>query len=312
MSKTSVPEKADQVKKGSSPAGEDLPFLVYGGVPPELQDVDQRNGAQRLAIAGRVGGAESELVAGGEAPGLVSYKTSDSFMGFIAEQARLKRVRHGVMTSARLMEEQRAELQIGGFRLKAVFLTLTYRPGASWNPKDITGCLKAIRDYLQRRGLPMVYCWVAEIQERRAERRPGETSLHYHVMLWLPFKMRLPMPDKRGWWPYGSTAIERARYPVSYLAKYASKGGCMDYVPSGARMVGGGGLTKERRAERAWWMCPAWLRAKWSQEHRPKRAEGGGWMSRLTGEVIASPWRMVGIARGVGWTYLRFEIAGVT
>lgn len=307
MSKTSVPQEDDEYQAGWSPGlGQGVSPFSIGGVPEGWQDADQRNGAQRLAIAERVGDERSG------APGLVSYKTSDSFTGFIAEEARLKRVRHGVMTSARLMEEQRAELQIGGFRLKAVFLTLTYRAGADWNPKDITGCLKAIRDYLQRRRVPLVYCWVAEIQERRAKWRPGETCLHYHVMLWLPFKMRLPMPDKRGWWPHGSTEIERARYPVSYLVKYASKGGCMDYVPSGARMVGGGGLSKERRAERAWWMCPAWLREKWGQEHRPKRAEGGGWVSRLTGEVIASPWRMVGIVQGVGWTYLSFKLAGAT
>lgn len=34
---------------------------ILGGVPPELQDGHQRNGAQRLAIAGRVGGQKESL-----------------------------------------------------------------------------------------------------------------------------------------------------------------------------------------------------------------------------------------------------------
>ncbi|MEK7280811.1 MAG: hypothetical protein AAB037_00460, partial [Chloroflexota bacterium] len=218
------------------------------------------------------------------------------------------------MTSVRMMEEQRAELQMGGFRLKPVFITLTYGPGADWSPRDITGFLEAMREYMRRKGEKMVYCWVGEIQEQRASRRPGETSLHYHVMLWVPYRMMLPMPDERGWWVHGMSNIKEATHPVSYLAKYASKGGCLKWVPSGARLLGAGGLSKPRRAERAWWMCPAWVREKWGPEHRPMRVKksspfkvstGGGWVSRLTGEIIPSAFRVV--AHAQDWSWVKFE-----
>lgn len=246
------------------------------------------------------------------APGLDTYKTSASEIGFLAEEARLKRLRHAVITTARLMEEQRQELQKGGFRYDPWMTGFTYRPGEKWSARDLSAYLEKRRKDCHAKGEPFVYCWVAEIQPRRVQWQPGETCLHYHLMEWVRRGMTPPKPDKRGWWLHGSTSREPARNPIGYLAKYASKGGCMEYVPSGARMCGSGGLTTERRRERLWWMCPAWLRAKWGQEHRPKRAEGGGWVSRLTGEVIKSPWRMVGIMRDVGWTFLRFEIVGVT
>lgn len=227
-----------------------------------------------------------------EANGLVLYKTSITLV--VAEQ-RLKRVKQAVITAARLMLEQIADVSHGGFRWKPAFVTLTYRPGETWHQKDITFCLAAIREYLRRRGVPMLYDWVAEIQSERVLSRPGDCCLHYHVVVWLPIGMSLPKPDKRGWWPKGSTKIEWARKPVGYLAKYASKGGCLDYVPKGARLYGSGGLSRERRIERAWWRCPQWVREKWSQEHRPTRAKGGGWISRLTGEYVPSLWRFAGL-----------------
>jgi hypothetical protein len=42
-------------------------------------------------------------------------------------------------------------------------------------------------------------------------------------------------------------------------------------------------------------MSPVWIREKWSVEDRPCRIAGGGWVSRLTGEVIESPWRFLGV-----------------
>lgn len=249
---------------------------------------------------GKVDGATWSRETGDEGSGLVLYKTS---LTLVRDEVRLKRMKHGVTTSARLIEEEMVELRRGGFRWKAVFLTLTYRPGETWSPKDIAECIQRVRVYLGRRGIRCVYVWVAEIQERRAEARPGETALHYHVMFWLPRGISLPMPDKRGWWTHGSTRIEWAQKPVGYLTKYASKGGLLDYVPSGARLSGFGGLSKGRRTERAWWMLPSYIREKWGQEHRPCRATGGGWLSRLTGEVMESAWRLVAVNHdwGVMW-----------
>jgi hypothetical protein len=291
MSKTSVAQGLEAGQEGRSPDGGAVPFVFPGG-----QSGSDRATREEQAEPLPPQGAKR---AQADALGLDPYKTSDGFIAVIAAEARLKRVRHAVMTSARLLEVDIAKLRTGGFRWKPVMVTLTYRPGAVWNPRDVSNCLRLVREYLQRREIPFVYCWVAEIQEHRAETRPGETALHYHVLLWLPYGVTLPKPDKQGWWTHGSTNIEWARKPVGYMAKYASKGGCLDYVPSGARMNGFGGLSKPGRVERAWWMSPAWVRERWSREHRPCRAQGGGWMSRLTGELIASPWMYAG-TRWVG------------
>jgi len=196
----------------------------------------------------------------------------------------------------------------GGHRWKPVMVTLTYRTGEIWEPEDISTCIQHIRMYLKNRALQILYVWVAEIQEHRAEMRPTDTVLHYHLVVWLPRGRTLPMPDKQGWWKKGSTKIEWARNPVGYLAKYASKGGSLEYVPKGARLSGFGGLRGQKKNERAWWMCPVYVRDKWTIEDRPKRADGGGWLSRKTGEVLASLWHLVTIGDGGVW--LRFVAVG--
>ncbi len=203
-------------------------------------------------------------------------------------------MRRSVITSARLMQE---DVQRGGFRWKTAMLTLTYRPEAQWDPRHVTQCIKAIREYLRRRGHPFRYVWVLENTKAG---RP-----HYHLLIWLPRGLTLPKPDKRGWWPHGWTRIEWARSPVGYLAKYASKGDSGHGFPKGARLCGSGGLSLRARLERAWWMAPQWVKEHFSIEDRPARAPGGGWMSRATGEHLPSPWRLVKV--GLGWSWARFE-----
>lgn len=230
-----------------------------------------------------------------ERSGLVTYKTSDTQLLISRDESRFKRLKHAVITSARLLQEQVQEWSRGGFRYKPALVTLTYRPGEEWTPGDVVSFMKSVRAYLARRKIKALYTWVAEIQQQRAETRPWDMVLHYHVMIWLPRGVTLPKPDKRGWWKHGSTKIEWARNAVSYLAKYASKGGCFERVPSGARMSGCGGLEQKRRQERSWWVAPRWVREKWGVEHRPMRAVGGGWLSRLSGEIIRSAWRFAGV-----------------
>ena len=236
-------------------------------------------------------------------PGLVSTETSDAQgVTVFRHEARLKRMRRSVITSARLMEE---DGQRGGFRWKTAMLTLTYRPDVEWDRGHVTGCLKAIRDYLRRRGHRFRYVWVLE------NTKAGKP--HYHVLIWLPRGITLPKPDKRGWWPHGWTRIEWARNPVGYLAKYASKGDGGHAFPKGARLCGSGGLSLRARLERAWWMAPQWVKDRFSVEDRPVRAPGGGWMSRVTGEHLPSPWRLV--RAGPGWLWAQFEqvpVAGNT
>lgn len=228
-------------------------------------------------------------------PGLVTYTTSDTLVQISRDESRVKRLRHAVITSARLLQEQVEEWSRGGFRYKAALVTLTYRPREEWTPGDVVSFIKSVRAYLARRKIKALYVWVAEIQQQRAEARSWDMVLHYHVMIWLPRGVTVPKPDKRGWWKHGSTKIEWARNAVGYLAKYASKGGCFERVPSGARMSGCGGLEQKRRQERSWWVAPRWVRDKWGIEHRPVRAVGGGWLSRLSGEIIRSAWRFAGV-----------------
>jgi hypothetical protein len=209
-------------------------------------------------------------------------------------------MKRSALTSARILDE---ELPKGGFRFRPVFLTPTYRPDVVWAPGHITALLQCIRQWLKRRGHGFHYVWVAEIQEGRAEKYEGQNCLHYHLLIWLPLGLTLPKPDKQGWWPHGMTKIEWARRPVGYMAKYASKGGKPDLIPKGARLTSSGGLSKEGRAERSWWLCPQYVREKWDMEHRPCRAPGGGWFSRLTGEWMPSAFILA--FRAADWSWVK-------
>lgn len=225
------------------------------------------------------------------AAGLVSSKTS---VTLFRHEARLKRLKKSVVTVARLQTE---ETQHGGRRWRVGMATLTYRPGVNFTPKHVTEFLKRVRAWLARRGFECRYCWVLELTKAGVP--------HYHVLFWLPRGVTLPKPDKQGWWAHGCTRVEWVTKAVGYLAKYASKGTEGAKIPAGARLHGNGGLTMAGRSERSWWMCPKWIRELWGVEHRPKRATGGGWLSRLTGEFEPSRWRLV--ERCAGWSWMRFE-----
>lgn len=245
---------------------------------------------------------------GAVGPGLVSPKTSDSRgsagsqdpepsdgkVTLFRHEGRLKRMRRSVQWAAELIE---AEALHGGRRCKAAMITPTYAPEIPWNPRHITGLVKCIRGWCTRRGFRARYVWVLELTQAG---RP-----HYHLLVWLPRGLTLPKPDKQGWWPYGSTRIEWARSAVGYLVKYASKGVDGDELPKGARLSGCGGLSLEGRCVKAWRGCPAWVREIFTVEDRPKRAEGGGWLSRRTGAFEAARWRLVD--RAADWSWLTFE-----
>ncbi|MQM38304.1 hypothetical protein KBTX_02314 [wastewater metagenome] len=197
-------------------------------------------------------------------------------------------MRRGVITSARLHEDALPS----GFR--AAMVTLTYPPSQPWSRRHISEFLRRARAYMQRRRHRLRYTWVLELT------RAGVP--HYHVVLWLPRRLRLPKPDKAGWWPWGHSRIEWARRAVGYLAKYATKG-VRGVVPKGARIHGTGGLTPAARHERAWWLSPAYVRERCTPEDRPVRAPGGGWTLRSTGEWFPAAWRLV--ERGPGYVVIQ-------
>jgi len=203
-------------------------------------------------------------------------------------ELRGRRLRQAVSGQASLISTR---IQASGQRWRLIFLTLTYRPGVDWGPLHITSCLKAMAKWAKRRGFKLPYIWVCELGEDRGR-------LHYHVVLWVPARLMMPKPDKQGWWPHGWTKIERARNQgaaAGYLAKYTTKGSA-GLFPAGCRIHGAGGLTMVERARMAWGRAPAWVREHWpSWEDRPRPAVGGGWVSRVTGELLQSPWWFVGI-----------------
>ncbi len=235
-------------------------------------------------------------------PGLVHIKTSDTPKGWISvdpKLARLKKTKQAVITSARLHQEA---INQGPRRYKPAFLTLTYRPGEDYDPCDVSKLLKSIRNWLLRRKQGFRYVWVLELTKKGVP--------HYHLMLWLPKGLSLPKPDKQGWWKKGYTKIEWARRPVGYMAKYSSKGTDYQGLPKGARVHGCGGLEQDQRNERIWWLAPSWVREHWDNpEHLPRRAPGGGWYSKASGEWIPSPWE-IDINGGVVWIRKKEDSGG--
>lgn len=230
---------------------------------------------------------------GGVAAGLVYSQTSgtsgEKAHRVDREASRLKRLRCSVLTAARLHVQEKS-------KWKVAMLTLTYRPDVDWAPGQVSALVRHIRQWLARKGHDMRFVWVQEFTKKG---RP-----HYHMLVWLPLGLSLPMPDKRGWWPWGWTNIEWARNAVGYLAKYASKADSLHLPAKGARMHGNGGLTGDALLEQRWWKLPGWLRGDVKPSDRVRRAQtgtGGGFIHPGSGEVYRSPW--VVFFRG-GWVWI--------
>lgn len=200
---------------------------------------------------------------------------------------RLKRIQTSVLTAARLHVQQKA-------KWKVAMVTMTYRPDVDWEPGQVTDLMRSIRKFLASRGVELRYVWVQEFTKKG---RP-----HYHLLLWLPYGLTLPKPDKRGWWPYGMTKIEWARNAIGYIAKYASKADSLHMPAKGARMHGSGGLRDEALLEQRWWKLPTWAREITVPDDCCRRKEGGGLLIPATGEILESPWEVL---FGGGNVYIR-------
>lgn len=218
--------------------------------------------------------------------GLVSSSTSDRNTDQTIDrfESRIRRLRKNVITSARLLRDAK---QNGGHRHFMAMLTLTYAPGVEWKSNHVPDLQKRIRGWLSYRGHSYAYVWVCELQERGAP--------HYHILIWIPRGLRLPKADAFGWWPHGSTSIEKVEKPIGYLMKYLSKGqDTIHRYVKGQRTHGSGGLDHNAKKERRWWLAPSYVRKRWP-DHKDDvhPAQGGGWVSRATGEWMASPWKFI-------------------
>lgn len=221
-------------------------------------------------------------------PGLVPFKTSPptliSFDRLSVHDRRIARMRRAVWGSAHWLQR--------GARSKARcwFVTLTYRPGREWASWHVSGYIEALRKWCKKREATFRYVWVAELQ--------GRGAMHYHVAVWLPSGLSLPLPDKSRMWDHGMSNRAIAIAPIGYLMKYVSKGDTpMHHFPKGARIYGTGGLCADGRATRQWLNLPEWA----------KRVHGVGELQRFqgrlvvrgTGEVLDSPWRVKHVPGGL-------------
>lgn len=215
-------------------------------------------------------------------------------------------MRRGVLFTARAIEES---LQEAGLQLRKAFITLTYRPGEAWAPEHISQTLACYAEWARRRGFKLLYVWVMELTQAGVP--------HYHVLMWLPFGMTPPLPDKQGWWKHGMTQAKWVRSPIGYMVKYLSKGLSGQSYPKNARIWGSGGLSARQRLRRAWYRAPAWLKrfAPPGKVCSVRRVDGG-WWNMTTGWWYRSPWWLEGfdrsgpILRWVGWQPDDIELWG--
>lgn len=242
----------------------------------------------------------------GEAAGLVSSSTSDIPQAdkpgrpdrFVVDPhlSRLRRMRGSILTAANLVQQRLNALT--GRRWRAAMLHLTYADQDQFKSNQISALMKHIREWSRRRNLPTLpYVWALE-------RGSVNGRLHYHILIWLPAGITLPKPDKQRWWPWGHTRIEwaknKGKTAVNYIAKYISKGNDDEVsFPPNTRIHGKGGLEAVERSKCAWWRAPSWARAVWPDwEDEPRPAKGGGWVSRVSGEWLPSPFELVGFDLG--------------
>lgn len=195
--------------------------------------------------------------------------------------AKIRRMQRVVLGAADAMESWH---QLNGFRYKAAMLTLTYRNGDDWRPHQISTCMRAIRQWLHRRGYKLRAVWAMELQARGAP--------HYHIVVWLPKGVTLPKPDKQGWWPHGFTNCKWARKAPAYIAKYVSKGKDeQGAFPKGARVYGVYACPRSLGHFRA----PKWLRDFTSPYDPMSKKKGGWWYVFNAATAYRSPWRVLDI-----------------
>lgn len=209
--------------------------------------------------------------------------------------ARVYRLKKGVMTTARLVNDR---LKASSVLWTPIMVTLTYERDDQWQPDHISKFMDVVQKWASRKplggrlGTKLPYVWVAELQKRGA--------VHYHVLLWIPKRWRIPYPDKQGWWKWGASGVDRVRNPVGYVAKYASKfesKGQAEF-PKGLRLHGIGGLNKQEKRIVAWWKLPKDMRQGNEGSVAFKRAKGGGWENKDTGEVTPSHWGLAAVGSG--------------
>ncbi len=273
--------------------------------PPAIARLDTYPGVEGRFGLPRCGNPAPPL------PGLVSLGTSQTKSDEITidpGKTRHRRLAKGIIEAANLVAEELAD---GGIRHQSLFMTLTFRPGADFGPRNISAATDCLRKWASREGHWFRYIWRMEFGEKFGR-------VHYHVVVWLPEAAVMPRWDNQGWWPHGFSRTEVAYSPVGYLAKYASKASSVpsdEFDTKGARWWGHGGLPWAARLRVRIICAPAWVREKWraiGEESLVRRLPFGWWL--IGGWEFRSPWEMVTLAGGVkirwrGWEQHDFELS---
>lgn len=250
----------------------------------------------------------SGAAAGGQGAvgaGLVPSKTIAKSISFskpeVAER-RVKRLKKSVWASGHLHG-----IADNGHRAPKVwFVTLTYRGVKDWASNHVGVALKGFRNWCNVRGYPCKYTWVAELQSRGA--------VHYHLLVWLPQGVRMPMWDKptktlvqrrpvAPWWPHGMTNTQPAKAGVGYLMKYLSKLGELTSFPKGLRLYGIGGLNEQARGVRSWLNLPEWVKRSHGVGEIARAA--CGFVVRVTGEILEPAFKVLRVPGGIQLQPLR-------
>lgn len=246
--------------------------------------------------------------AGGAAaagPGLASCTTKfphgiDAEIHIDTSKTRVKKLGKSIMHAA--SHHEAACVREYG-RCAPIFGRLSYASDIKPSPQDIRQLWGRCRKWFERqiRHFPKSerprfrFVWVAELTKKG--------RVHYHYIAFLPPEMKLPMFDSCGWWPHGSTRVERVRYGgangvAGYCAKYISKATNGNTFPKGLRIHGTGGLTREEASAKRYHCAPGWVREYFEKEEQPRPMQGGGWFSRITGLIQTSPFYIVSTNAG--------------
>jgi hypothetical protein len=215
-----------------------------------------------------------------------------------------RRVRHLWRTVLAYSQVALAGLSADGRRITAVSMVLTWRYADGYRPSHIAQVVDRYTKWLERRSIPYAYLWVLETQARGAP--------HLHLVFFVPHRVQLPWPTRipRGGrvvpWSHGEGWFERAR-SIPAIVGYVCKAATKYELPRGARVFRVGGVNRQWKQVARWHALPAWLRARTVQGEPLTRAPGGGYASRVTGEIHRSPWRCAWVGGGED-RELRFEL----
>lgn len=179
-------------------------------------------------------------------------------------------------------------------------LTFTYRDDAPWQASHVRDALRHLRLWMWREHRQRLrYLWVIESKPRKSGEHIGEHRPHYHCVIWTPYAVTRDdlKLDARGWWPHGMTNAVKAVAAVRYVMKYVSKFDHSDCFPKGARCYGIGGMGDVGNRIRRWINWPSFVQARASVADAWRRAPGGGWLDRSTGELWPSEWGLSWITR---------------